>query len=872
MSKPGPPKALVRFFKWYCRSPLQESILGDLEEQYFEDIGLYGQAKARRRFTWNVLRFLRPGIIRKLEGNRKLNNYGMVKQHFKTTFRIIKREKLYSLINILGLTAGFSIALLTLSYVYFELNYEHDNPNSERMVRITTDYLDGGTLIDQDCETYHPLGPMIKEQFPEVDEFVRAYGMNAAVVRVDERNYSAQRIFSVDHSFFDLFNYCLIRGNIETALTNPMEVVLTKSTALKYFGSIDVIGELVWSSTTRAEMKVVGVSEDSPANSHFKFDMLYPYSLMKETLAKRETQWSSNDTYTYFLLNQPDQYGQFQQSLERLNEKLIAEEKIVNERIISQPVRDIHLYSHKTFEVEANGDARTVYFLLGVALLVIVIAVVNYINLATAKSLDRAKEVGIRKVIGSSRRQLRLRFFIESFSINLISGVLALGIVAILTEQFVHLAGLPSGFTLLSIPMFWVLFTAIVLISSFLGGLFPAYTIASQNPITILKGKFSNSSTGVWLRKSLVIFQFAIATFLLIQTFTSIRQLEYMQTKDLGLNSEQMVVIKAPATGTEMKNFGPFRDQLLSQPAFNNISLSNAIPGLPTSMMGSTTGINLIGSDERHSYNFFTYFFDEHFIPGMKMELLAGENFREGVKQGGDVIVNEEALRLWGITDPQNAIGRKVTFGDESKIVGVLKNFHQTGVKSNHIPMVFRHSYNWGVYFSIRTNPGNIKDQMAEIEELYNANFNSPFEYFFLDEKFDQHFRADEQFQTVFSTLSLFALLITCLGIFGLASFTVAKRQKEIGIRKVLGASISQIISLLTKEFAKLIIIATLLAIPVTYLAIQNWLEGYAYHIDIQLGLFAVPALIVIGIALLTILSRTFQITNTEPVNVLRNE
>ena len=696
--------------------------------------------------------------------------------------------------------------------------------------------------------------------------------MNAAVMRVDEQNFSAERVFAVDPSFLEMFHYPLLYGNSEAVLKNPLEVILTRSAAMRYFGKVDVVGESLWVSTTKKPMKVVGVCEDSPANSHFKFDVLYPYSVMKETLAKRTSEWNSNDTFTYFLLNQADQYDTFKASLARLTEKLVAEEKIVNERLISQPIADIHLYSHKSFEVEVNGDAQTVFFLLGVGLLVILIAIVNYINLSTAKSLDRAKEVGIRKVIGSTRGQLRLKFFIESFCINSISGLLAIVTLALISEPFIQVAGLPSDFNLMSIPLFWLCFAAIIFVSSLLGGIFPAYTISTYSPISVLKGKFANSGTGVLLRKGLVIFQFAIATFLLIQTFTSIRQLNFMQSKDLGLTSEQVMVVNAPATWTEMKNYGAFKDQLLSLPSFSSVALSNSMPGFPTSMMGSTTGINLVGSAEQHNYNFYLYFFDEYFIPGMKIELLAGENFREGVKQENDVIVNEESLRLWGISDPQEAIGRKITMNDESKIVGVIRNFHQTGVKSSHIPMVFRHAEGWGSYISIRTTPGEVRAQVETLEELYNASFNSPFEFFFLDQKYDAHFRAEEQFQMVFSTLSMFALLITCLGIFGLASFTVAKRQKEIGIRKVLGASVSHIISLLTREFARLIVIATIVAIPVTYLIIQGWLESYAYHINLEPMLFALPAIIVIGIALVTILSRTFQITKTDPVNVLRNE
>ena len=871
MKRTGPPRFLVRFFKWYSRSILQESILGDLEEQYLEDIDDFGLARARLRFGWNIFRFMRPGVIRKIEGHQQLNTYGMAKQHFKTTFRIIRREKLYAFINILGLTAGFSIALLTLSYVHFEVNYEAHNPNRDRLIRITTDYLDGETLIDQDCETYHPLGPMIKEQFPEVEEFTRAYRMNAAVVKQGEHNFRVERIFAVDKSFLEMFHYPFIHGNAETAFQGQLEIVLTRSMALKIFGRTDVVGETLWSSTTRTDMKIVGVCEDSPSNTHLKFDMLYPYGMMKETFAKRKSQWNSNDTFTYFLLNQSNQFGQFNESLARLNERLVAEEKIVNERVISQRATDVHLYSHKSFEAEVNGDATTVFFLLGVALLVILIAIVNYINLATAKSLDRAKEVGIRKVLGSSRGQLRLRFFIESLTINMISALLAVAVIFLTIKPFKQLAGLPIDHTLVDNPLFWAVFVVIIFLSSLFGGIFPAYTIASFEPVAVLKGKFTNSSLGVMLRKALVIFQFAMATFLLIQTFTSTRQLDYMQSKDLGLTTDQVLVVKAPATRSEMKNLMPFRDKLLGSPIVNSVALSNCIPGLPTSMMGSTTSVNLIGSPDRHSFNFFVYFFDESFIPTMNMELVAGANFRDG-KQEKRVIVNEEAIRLWGIASPEEAIGKKITYAESSTIVGVIKNFHQTGVKSNYIPMIFEHAHNWGNYFSIALNAGEARTQIEEIEEAYKAHFNSPFEFFFLDQKYDAHFQADEQFQTVFGILSLFALLITCLGIFGLASYTVAKRQKEIGIRKVLGASVSQIISLLSKEFTKLILVAILLSIPITYLIISNWLQGYAYHIDIQWMLFAIPALIVILISLATILSRTFQITKTQPVNVLRSE
>ena len=872
MNQVQPPRFWIWFIQWYCRPALQETILGDLEEEFAEDVERLGPARARLRFAWNALRFFRPGITRKLSGTQKLNTYGMIKHDFKTTLRIAVREKLYTLINVSGLTAGISIALLIFTYVNFELGYESYNPNADRLARITIDYLDGETLIDQDCETYHPLGGMMKADFPEVEEFARAYRVGPSVVKVDEQQFRPNHIYAVDPSFNTLFHYPLIMGNAETALRNPLEVVLTESEAMKYFGTIDVVGRTIWVAFTKRDMKIVGVCADSPADTHFKIEMLMSYATMKDTFDKRESQWNSNDAFTYVLLTDGDQFSNFEASLERLTAKLVAEDKIDSERVIGQMAKDVHLYSHKTYEAEPNGNANIVFFLLGVGILVIVIAIVNYINLATAKSLDRAKEVGIRKVIGSSNTQLRLRFMIESFVINCISGLMALLLISVLWPKFVQVAGLPATLSPWTNQAFWLVFGLLLLCSTLLAGIFPASVVAAFKPITVLKGKFTNSSKGVWLRKSLVVFQFAIATFLLIQTLTSTQQLSYMQAKDLGLEAERMVVVSAPATGEEMKSFATFRDALANKAFVQAVSLSACYPGLPTSTMGSTTGRNLTGAEEEHNFNFFLYHIDHHYLPAMEIELLAGENFRENDKRDG-IIVNEESIRLWGISSPEEAINKTVEFGDNHRpILGVVKNFHQTGVKSDYVPLMLNYGGTWGDYVSIRVNPGDVAEQLEEIEALYEAHFDSPFEFTFLDQTFDNHFKSDQQFQTVFSILSLFALLITCLGIFGLASFTVAKRQKEIGIRKVLGAAAHQIIALISKEFLALIVIATLLSVPLTYFIVEQWLLTYTYHIDLSLWLFVVPVALVLLVAFLTVLSRTIKVSNTNPVTVLRYE
>lgn len=797
----------------------------------------------------------------------------MFKNDFKTALRIIRREKLYTSINVLGLTSGLVIALMILFYVKFELSYESGNPNADRIARITMDYMDGETLIDQDCETYHVLGPMLKEEFPEVKDFARAFRMSEAIVKVDQKNFRVMSFYGVDPSFLSIFNYPLIKGDGASALQNPDEVVLTETTAIKYFGSTDVVGKSINLSISSDPMSVVGVVKDSPANTHLKFELLFSYSTIKEMLAKRESVWNNNDTFTYLELTHADKFPVFEQSVDQLTKKLLANEDIEYERILAQRMGDIHLYSDKSYETEQNGEASTIFFLFGVALLVIIIAIVNYINLSTAKSLDRAKEVGIRKVIGSTVGQLRVRFFIESMLINLFAGAAALILIAVLFGKFKLLAGLPPTLEIFSDTTFWGAFSLLLVASIVLSGSFPAFILSSFKPLSVLKGKFSHSAGGVILRKGLVVFQFSIAIFLLVQTFTATEQLNYMQEKDLGLTAEQVLVVHAPQTKAEMANYGTFKNELLTRATIKSASRSTCVPGLPTSMMGSTTGLNLVGALEEHSFNFFLYNVDAQFIPTMQIELLAGENFLDDSKNEGKIIVNEETLRLWGLSDPKEAINRKVDFwGRERTISGVVKNFHQTGVKSSHIPMIFRHG-DYGDYVSVRLAKGDLKQQMEDVEELYKSQFaNSPFEFFFLDQKFDNHYKTDQQFQRVFSILSTFAILITCLGLFGLASFTVAKRAKEIGIRKVLGASVTQIITLLSKEFVVLVVISAVIALPITYFLIQNWLETYAFRIDLNIWFFMGPALLVILVAFATVFSQTFQISNANPVDSLRDE
>ena len=602
--------------------------------------------------------------------------------------------------------------------------------------------------------------------------------------------------------------------------------------------------------------------------------MLISYPSLKAAFGDNGFAWDNNNTYTYLLLTNAGQYKNFSNRLKPFNDRLHAEGKILNEQVIAQPVKDIHLYSHKSFELEQNGDADSVVFLLIVAVMVIVIAVVNYINLSTATSMDRAKEVGIRKVIGSSLNQLRAKFFIESFLINIISGIVAFALVGVLLPGFTLLAGLPADFFSWSDLTIYAIIISSILISTILSSAFPAFILSKFQPSAVLKGKFSRSRSGVLLRKVLVTFQFSITVFLLIQTVAVESQLTHMREKDLGLDIEQTIVIPS-AANMSSENYQVLKDKILAYSQFESVALSHSVPGQPTSEMASTNvGVNVVGAPIAQSYNFYINFIDSDYLSTMRLDMIAGKNFVNGNTTQDRVLVNEEALRLWNIPNAHAAVGQRINlWGSQRTIIGVIKNFHQSSPKSPYLPMIFFHTEGENKLASIRIAQGTMRESIDVIRDIYLTIFpDSPFDYFFLDQEFDKQYRSEEQFQQVFGTLTLFAILISCLGLFGLVSFAVATRTKEIGIRKVLGADAAQIVTLVSKDFIALVLLAMSISTFITYFIIERWLERYAFRIDLTPGLFIGPILIILILSLVTIVIRTIGVSLSNPVNSLKQD
>ncbi len=648
----------------------------------------------------------------------------MLSNYIKIALRLFKKDKTFTAINLVGLATGLAVALLIIQYVRFELSYENTHPLADRIVRLTMDYMNGNTLDSQDTETNPPLGAKVAGEIPEVVNFTRAYpyGEPNVTVKIGEEYHLVEKVFAVDSSFFSMFNYPLTRGNRKGIMTKPRQAVLTEGMAMKYFNTLDVLGKTLKTPDNDGDvtLEIVGVVPDSPANTHLKFDMLFSYPTMISDFGETEDNWGGNNTLTYLLLDKNADYQNFTKSLVALNERAREAKMLENVRVIGQKIGDIHLYSHKTFETEPNGDAKSVFFLLGVAILVLISAFVNYVNLTTSKALDRAREIGMRKVVGSTQNQIRTQIFMETVLMNLAAGTLAVLLVSIARPFFIDVAGLPEGFVVFGDLFFWQTLLGFLLLSIVVSGLYPAFVLSAYDPVKVLKGSFSRSNQGVLLRKSLVVFQFTITIILLVQTFAVFQQVSFLRDQNLGVDIDRTIVVKAPVGGEG--DYGTFRQALLGQSQVEAVSISGAVPGMGPTQLSTTTGINLSDAIEKNSNNFYITSIDTSFIDLMGLELLAGKNFDATVRpffsesEHREVVVNEEALRLWGIPTPEAAIGRKLgIWGDAATIRGVVADYHYESPKAAYIPIIHGYASNFDGYASVKFSGGSSSEQLSTL-------------------------------------------------------------------------------------------------------------------------------------------------------------
>jgi putative ABC transport system permease protein len=874
-----PPRFPLHFLRWFCREDYLEEIEGDLTEVFekqYED----HPRQAKWKFAWSVMKYFRPAFMKSFKNYYQPNSFGMYKSYFKIGWRNLAKNKGYSFINISGLALGIACFLFLLSYVRFERSYEDFHKNANNIFRVTLDLYKSGEFLMTDCEMYAPFGPLAKEKMPEVVDYVRMMNNDNTRVKIGNQKFLEERSYFADSSVFAVFSFKLLHGTLKGALSKPYQIVITEGAAQKYFGRSDVVNESM--EAEGGLYKITAVIEDVPANTHLKFDFLishvtYPKIQNNYTDEAWET---GNNEFTYLLMSPGTDVKQFNKKLTDLSASL--KDKIIEDRFSAEPMKDIHLYSHKTFEPDVNGNARTVYALLIIAVFIIGLAWVNYVNLSTAKAIERAREVGVRKVMGSGRSQLITQFLTESILVNLFAAAMALIIVKIGLPYFQQLTGQPLV-DIFQYRLFWYSLVAVVFIGIVFSGGYPAIVLSSFDPVTVLKGKFRSSTHGQWMRQGLVVFQFTATTVLIICLVGVYLQIKHLQNLDLGMDISQTLVLRAPDTDKAdsiyQSRYQSFKTELLRNPSIQMISQSQSVPGSNMNEIGTVQSIFQVGKDKNaSSFNYYHYAIDADFVPALGMEFITGRNFEAGMKNLDLVIINEESSVALGFSSPAQAIGSKITYrtrweSESSTVIGVIKNFYQRSPKENQVPMIFRYYSGFSRYVSLKVKTTNMKETIDYAKGQWDSMFpSSPFSYFFLDEKYNQQYKADAQFGKVMATFSILAIVIACLGLFGLSSFTILQRTKEIGIRKVLGGSIGQIVQLLSLDFIKWVFVASVIAIPLAYFTMEQWLSSYPVRINLSAWIFIVPLLTIVLISILTVSIQIIKAAMMNPVNSLKVE
>ena len=804
----------------------------------------------------------------------------MLKNYFKIAWRNLVRNKAFSAINIVGLAIGVAACLLILQYVAFELSYDDFNKNKNQIFRVTQDRYNEGKLSTQWAAGVMAAGNSFKEAFPEVEDYVKILQRGSTILDFGEKSRKVEKVAIASNSFFSIFTYPVIYGDPKTALTDVNSVAISQSVAQSLFGSENPVGKTILSNKRRP-FKITAVYADMPANSHFKADILVSYATFLDNVKpdNPETAWQWDGCLTYVKLRPGTDVKALEAKFPALVDKLAgAEHKKYNSAAIYhlQPLKDIHLYSHLMMEAEPNGDGNTVYLLLGIAFFIVVIAWVNYINLATARAVNRAKEVGVRKAVGSQRSQLIWQFMTESIVLNGLAIGLAIILVMLALPGFNEMSGQKLSFELLRGQVFWLPLVVLFLVGAFLSGLYPAFVLSGYKPVLVLKGKVANTFQGILLRKSLVVFQFAASMFLLVGTMSVFHQISFMRSQSLGLDITQTLIINPPIVAedsTFMQQMAAFKEELLRQSGIRKVAASGVVPG--EASQWNAGGIRLKGADDKMGKQYRILAVDHDFVDAYDMKLIAGRNFSKAF--GADpkaVIFNKMGVKQLGFNNPEEAIGKEINFwGEIFTIVGVTDNFHQQSLKDAYEPLILRLIPDVRGYFSVKLNTGSVSQTIDRIHTEWNKFFpGNPFEYQFLDERYNNQYAADQRFGQVFGVFTGLAILVACLGLFGLASFTTTQRTKEIGIRKVLGSSVFEIVSMLFKEFTILILIAFVVAIPLAWYAVDRWLQGYAFHTNIAWWLFVLPLFMVLLIAIITVSFQSIKAALMNPVKALRTE
>jgi putative ABC transport system permease protein len=817
----------------------------------------------------------------------------MIKNSFTIAVRNLLRRKGYALINISGLVIGMACCLLIFCYVAYEKSYEDFNKNASRIYRIQDEEYEKGVMVVPCASAMPGVAPFMIREFPEVENACRLNKQNFLLGNETRNMHFREQVWYADPSVTDIFQLRFLSGDSKTALSVPGKVILSQEKATNFFGNENPIGKTlkVYNAGSVKALEVTGVFRDYPSNSHIHLDILVSYttySVVNGTYGTPndvlETNFGWTDFYTYILLRKNSDPGQLEAKLPAFIDRHfndLPENKSRHERytLSMMPMQQIHLYSHYTEEAEANGDAQSVNFLLIIALFILVIAWINYINLSTARSVERAREVGMRKVLGALRSELIRQFLLESLLMNLVSLAVAVLLTFSLYPIFSHFTGRPLGGYFSLPPVYLAGFVLLFVGGTLLSGIYPALVLSRYKPVLVLKGAFKNTAGGLLLRKGLIVGQFAASVMLIAATIIIYRQVNFMRNKDLGINIAQMIVIKGPGDGSldsvYRSRFASFKQDVLRTNGVNMLSASSEVPG--NEILWSTTW-HRMHLDYPQSVNLFHLGIDDDFIKTYGLKVIAGAGF--STEPGVDhkaVMLNETATRALGYVNPNGAVGDLVSagpgWGDSSRVIGVLADYHNEGLQKAIQPLIFFPNADGGHDYSLKIDGKKASGLIASIKTIWQDHFpSSPFEYFFLDEHFAKEYAENEKFGEVFGLFSILAIGIACFGLFGLASYNVVQRTKEIGIRKVLGASIGNLVVELSKDFLVLVVLSILIAVPVTWMIMTHWLEDFVYRLPVSWVVFVFSAALTLLAGLLTVGSQAVKAARANAVKNLRSE
>ncbi len=807
----------------------------------------------------------------------------MFKNYFITAMRNLSRQKGYSSINIIGLAIGMACCLLILSFVNDELSYDNYPEEADRIYRLTM-HLNYGSRESNMAVVSSPMAKVLANECPEVEEVVRLRDRGSIIINYGENSFKEQDFIFSDPTFFKIFSIPLLKGDPLTALKEPYSLVMSKKTAGKYFGKEDPLGKIV-KVDNKDDYKITGIFDEIPHNSHFRFEVMASLESIEES---REQIWWRNNFYTYLLLGKqvdprsleakfPGVIKKYMApQLEKLSgqsyDKMIASGNLVLEFSL-QPLRRIHLYSDLLEELGPNSDIKYVYIFSAIAFFILVIASINFMNLSTARSAGRAKEVGIRKVLGSPRSQLIRQFLTESMILSILSMIIALVLVNLILPFFNHLAGkglirsdFYGGEMLLAVLV-------ITLLTGILAGLYPAFFISAFQPISVLKGRLKSGVKSGWLRSGLVVFQFTASIVLIICTLVVMNQLHYIQEKKLGFDKEQVIILYN--TNLLGKQAETFKNELLTYASIKSATISFYLP-IPSNRNESVVfpegQIN-----DKNSTTMQIWRVDYDYIKTLGMKIVKGRNFsREFSTDNTAVIINRQASRQFGWEEPLGKHLSRVTSsqGDMTSyaVIGVVEDFHFDSLRDTIAPLIMVLG-NSDELISFRIDSQDIPGTIGLLQEKWNRFLpGQPFEYSFMDERFNEIYKAERLLGKIFGVFALLAILVSCLGLFGLAAFIAEQRTKEIGIRKVLGATVPGLVHLLSKEFVILVGIANAIAWPLAYIIMDKWLQDFAYRTSLTLWSFLVAG---ITAAIITLFTTSFHVVKaalSDPVKSIKYE